>query len=566
MKNKRVVFLSVLVLILITLGCAHQKSLVSTSGYTEKKASNPRAVRKFVDGVILDLQDNYAAALLAYQEALLYDSNSAEICVAIARDYLYLGREESGKKFLEKTLKFDPENLDALELMVKIYLRSRQINIAEEYLKKIVSIDSTNVESYRNLALIYLQKGESRKAADVYNRVLQINNLELPDIQLSLGDLYLELRQYDDAADIFQKYNKIYPYDGHGYFGLGLTYEALKDTVNAVKNYLKALEISPALNQVSMRLSVLYQEIGEWDKAVQLFLIRTENDSTDIDAWLGLGDLYRQKKDTIKALQSYRKTKELFPDDIRSRIAVGRLQLDGNNPEAALREFNEIKDKFSQNPAGWIWSGITLVQLDSLNAAAPRLEKALDLSPQDPLGNYYLGILYMQKDRPAEAIPFLETALYFNPQWISVLTILANAHEIIKQYAVADSLYNKILKQDPDNDLVLNNYGYSLTIRGIQFKKAKKMVKRALEINPENGSYLDTMGWLLYKMGEDREALDFIIRAFSANNKSAEIADHLGDVYNSLGMKEKAEYSWKKALELEPDNKKIKDKLNSVLE
>ena len=547
-------------------GSCSQMSQISLNNRGHKQNPDQRAVNKFTDGVILDIQENYAGALLSYQEALLYDSTSAEINLAVARDYLFLGRAESGKKFLERTLKLDPNNIEALELMAKVLIQENKLDEADEYFTKIISLDSTNVESLHNLALIYLQKRQIDKALEMYNRILRISETPDPELLLRVGDLYFELDQYKKAEQSFLEFNKINPLDGHGYYGLGLIRETLQDTAAAMANYKKALSLSPELEQVTERLAVLYNRQKKIDQGIEFFKEQIKKDSSVVQNWFALGEMYQQNGDTVQAIKIYKKMKELFPEDMQVRVALGRLYLDINDNTSAYMEFEKIQKQEPKNASGWLWQGINLVQMDSLDAAVENLQKALELSPHNPLGNYYLGILYIQKDRPGEAIPHLNNALIFNPDWIPALISLANCYEGIKQYSMADSLYQEVLKIDPENATVLNNYGYSLSIRGIQLDRALSMAEKAVKQSPENGSFLDTMGWILYKKGRFEEALEYLEKAFNKRDDSAEVADHLGDVYKRLGMDEKAKMSWEKALELEPNNEFIKNKLNQLME
>ena len=92
--------------------------------------------------------------------------------------------------------------------------------------------------------------------------------------------------------------------------------------------------------------------------------------------------------------------------------------------------------------------------------------------------------------------------------------------------------------------------------------KALKMARRAVALEPENGAYLDTIGWIFYKLGNYQEALRFIRQAVSGRENTAEVLEHLGDVYDKLGDTGNARQYWQKALEQEPDNENLKNKLH----
>jgi len=110
----------------------------------------------------------------------------------------------------------------------------------------------------------------------------------------------------------------------------------------------------------------------------------------------------------------------------------------------------------------------------------------------------------------------------------------------------------------------LNNYGYSLSVRGVRLEEAMAMSKKALEKDPENGAYLDTMGWIYFKMGDYEKAREYIEKACQFQKNSAEIYEHLGDIYEKLMMKEEAIQMWEKALELDRGNLQLLKKLGRV--
>jgi tetratricopeptide (TPR) repeat protein len=203
--------------------------------------------------------------------------------------------------------------------------------------------------------------------------------------------------------------------------------------------------------------------------------------------------------------------------------------------------------------------------MDSLEACQPYLRKALELVPDDPLGNYYLGSVLSQTNQPYESVRYLEQALRTAPNSVAYLSALAGVHESLKNFARSDSLYQRALELDPENALVLNNYGYSLSERDMKLHDALNMAKKALEKDPDNGAYLDTVGWIYFKLGDYQKALEYIEKAHAVR-KSIEVTKHLGDVYEKLGMMEKAMSTWRKALEMDRHNPEILRRIRRNLE
>lgn len=557
---RKFLFILLIGSVFIFWGCAGQRVLIS-SQEGELEEPDPRAVNRYVDGVIHDLNQNYAAALLAYQEALLYDSTSSALYLAIGKDYLRLGKKESALVALRRCLNLDPKEVEAVELLSRIYIDQGELDLAEKSYKEILAQDPNRVDAYYNLAVIYLQRNQVEKAVEMYERIVSLPQTPNPQILLGLGELYIDLNRFEEAAEVFRQLIELDPTEGVGYYGLGVTKEALGDTSGAVASYSTALRLSPDLNHARERLSRIYLARRNWDEAVRIYSEAVERDSTDLASWLEIGEIHRQMGDTTSALETLDWIQRRFPERWQPYLDKGRILLDQQKFLPAYQEFKKVIELNPETFWGWLFTGISLAHLDSLQESRVSLRKALDFAPNDPLGNYYLGSVLSQLNRSREAIPYLESALRVRPDWVAVLSTLAGVYESLEEYTVSDSLFETALRVDPENALVLNNYGYSLSERDIRLEEALRMAQKAVERNPDNGAYLDTMGWIYFKMGEYEKALEYIEKAHSIRRESAEVAEHLGDVYDKLGLKERARQAWEEALKLDQDNVEILKKL-----
>jgi tetratricopeptide (TPR) repeat protein len=243
---------------------------------------------------------------------------------------------------------------------------------------------------------------------------------------------------------------------------------------------------------------------------------------------------------------------------------MGHIYLDTRQPELAFHEFKRVIELSDKTHLGWLYSGISMMLQDSLDTSIPYLEKALSMVPEDPMANYYLGSVLDQLNRTEEAIPYYKNAIRVRPEWMSALSALAGAYDKLKMYVYSDSLFQQAIQIDSENALMLNNYAYSLSERGLRLEEAMAMAQKALSQAPENGAYLDTVGWIYYQMGDYEKALGYIKKAYDQREDSAVVIEHLGDVYYRLQMEPEAERSWKEALKLDQDNLELREKLNKL--
>ena len=565
LKISHTVFIICAVWAFLSMYCAPGRVAVSPEKDTPREI-DPRAVEHFVDGVFFDQREDFSAALLSYQEAQLYDSTSSAIPLAIGRSYLRLGKIESGIVSLQKTLKLDPKETAAWELLAQVYVSRKEWNSAEDAFRNVVRLDSNRVDPYYNLALIALRKNEVDEAIVLYEHILTFQQVPDPQVLMSLGEIYMDLRRIDKAAEMYSRLIEINPNDGLGYFGLGLTKEAAGDTVQAVDLFEKTLKFNPELVHVRTRLKQIFLAQKEWDKALSVMQEAVKIDTTDLVGWLEIGEIFRQKGDFSAALDHIEMLKNRFPKDWRVYLDAGHFYLDQPEFNRAFKEFSRVIELSPSTVWGWLYAGISLVHLDSIRSSETYLKNALSMQPENPVGNYYLGTVLAQLNRPDEAVPYLEKALISRPDWVAAMSTLAGTYDSLEMFAISDSLFQASLKLDPENSLLLNNYSYSLSLRGIRLKEALRMATKAFQAEPENGSYLDTLGWIYFKLEQYEEALGYIEKAFSIRTQSAEVAEHLGDVYQKLDMKEKARSAWQKALEIDDLNPDLLRKLGRNIE
>jgi len=126
----------------------------------------------------------------------------------------------------------------------------------------------------------------------------------------------------------------------------------------------------------------------------------------------------------------------------------------------------------------------------------------------------------------------------------------------------SDEAYELALRYDPDNDNAMNNYAYNLSVREENLERAKELALKAIEVAPENAAYLDTVGWVYFKLGDYDRAERFIQAAIDTGAASAEVLEHRGDVEEQLGNMEEAQNWWRQALEKDSTRTHLQEKIN----
>ena len=179
-------------------------------------------------------------------------------------------------------------------------------------------------------------------------------------------------------------------------------------------------------------------------------------------------------------------------------------------------------------------------------------KEALELFPNQPVLYLLNGIANSRNKKYDAAIKSLKSGSKMvidnNALLIDFYSNLAEAYNSAENHKESDAIFNKALKLDPNNALILNNYSYYLSVRGVDLKRAETMSKKSNAISPNNVSYLDTYGWIMYKMKQYEDAELWLKKAIDNGGAESDvILEHYGDVLFQLGQKQKAIEFWQKA-------------------
>jgi tetratricopeptide (TPR) repeat protein len=562
MKKSHLLIISLL-MITITV-CAGQNKLQktkSTSPQDQKPSYNAKAVEHFIRGGISEVLNDYKTALLEYNEALLHDSSSATIYNKVAEAYIRLKKFDSAEKILNNAIRRFPDNIESYRLLAAIYYSQNQMGKAEQAYEKIIQLDPDNLESRYSLIALYLAQDKELKVAEEYEKIMEAG-YGMSEMQIRVGDIYLKNKLFKKAEKVFNDFLNENPDDERAYLGMAKFHLTKLDTTTAIDWYKKAILTNPDFETCLEELRDLYIEQKKWDDAILLLNQVIARDTTKIENHLRLGELYYYRGDTTQAIEEFSHVIDRFPDDFRAYFSLGSLYYQSNLTESAeqyLKKAIEINKEFSR---GWILLGFVYLHNQRLEDAENHFSQAIELFPDHPDINFFIGSVLNQRLKADEAIPYLEKSIQLKSNYyIDALGALAMIYDGKKIYHKSDSLYQAALKERPGDGLLMNNYSYSLTVRGVKLDEAMQMAQQAVAADSTNGAYLDTLGWIYFKQGDYQKALEYISRAVKYRDSSAEVMEHLGDVYEKLNDLGNARIYWQKALELDGNRTEVQKKL-----
>lgn len=551
-------YLTALVVVLLVGGCATTKP-IKTNDHPSKEA-NPKSVDYYLSGALYDFQDQYEKALLEYYQALLYDSTSSQILKAIGRDLIRTHRFESAKQYLVRSLKHNPQDKETLYFLAEAYFNLKDYENSASYFEKLWELDPYNSSVERNLIYIYSFLGQEGKLISFYEKMIDFFGYD-DEIIYQLYSLYVKSKEIKKAQSLIDNLIQSNPNQPKNWVLLGNLNEAFEDTSQAVEAYEKALTIDPDNGEALIQLYQLLRSQNRWEELTDFLSTVLERSPDNSEARLVLAE-------GLFILKRFEESQQILEPLLKKEVhqvhvfrLMGLIASEQNHLQQAEDFFKRITNIDPNNKFGWLSLALLYNQEQQFNNAIMALQDGLSHLPSDKdlLGIY--GSTLNQVKRYDEAMKVLEKAYHSNPDDLNIIVSLGVAYEELKMYPESDSLHEAAIRTYPNEALLLNNYSYSLGDRGIHLDRALEMAKKAITIDPENGAYLDTIGWIYFKSGDFERAREYIEKAVSMREDSAVVIEHLGDIYFKLGNLEKASEYWNRALQKDPDNTFLKQKI-----
>lgn len=255
----------------------------------------------------------------------------------------------------------------------------------------------------------------------------------------------------------------------------------------------------------------------------------------------------------------------LYPNMDIAKYSLAEIYDDQKSKEIALKKLNSISsESFFYLPSNL--KKLSILKSSRLNAEHKKhLFKIKDKWPNNKFIMLQMADYFKSKSNFYEAIQIYKKIIENHGENNRLLFLYASSLDKMGDWHKAKELLIKILKTDPEETYTLNYFAYSLALRDEELDLALNHIKKALSLDPNNGFFLDTLGWVEFKRENYMSSVFYLEKSIMILPRSSEVMDHLGDCYLKLGRTKEAVYEWKKALKYENNItviNSIKDKLN----
>jgi tetratricopeptide (TPR) repeat protein len=531
--------------------------------HAQDKPANPKALELFMEGKTLELKDNYLGAIGKYNDALKIEK-AAGIYFALSKLYSNVTQHHKALENGLEAIKINPNNLDYKEQVADTYIILGDYNSAVKYLKEISAKRPDDINMLYNIGRMYEAVKQPSEAIKYYENITE--NYQYDEtVLLRMADIYESYGDYANTAAAIEKLLIINPTDINLKYSAAAAYIKVPDYDKAIAIYEEILATNPNNRDVQTEVIKLYFRQHRNSEAFEKYSKLINRDSVDFMTKMDVAVAFMQAsaddKEAISVSKSILETLQAaYPGEWMPEYYLAYLS-SREDPAGAEKKFNDLLSRVDTSAELYVQVGFFYYEQRKFGPAANVFRSGAEKFPDDFRLHYLTGNSYYSLGQNREALPYLEKALQIAPSDLNTLSNLGLVYDDLGMDAECDRLYEQAFKYHPDNILLLNNYAYHLSERGQKLKEALEMSKKTIDKEPNNSSYLDTYGWILYKLKDYENAAIYIERAVKVN-KNATLLDHLGDVYAAMDEIVKALKYWNEALQLDPDNQSIKSKVD----
>ncbi|MDP2991588.1 MAG: tetratricopeptide repeat protein, partial [Kiritimatiellota bacterium] len=437
------------------------------------------------------------------------------------------------------TLPPDDASLQYQERLGDLYLINRKMDKALASFQNLTTRLPDNIPLQKKLAMCYMALGQKEKAVEALKVVIG-REPDNSQVQFYLGELYETLENTNAAMASFRSAVDTIPSTSAPYLKLAFYYmkaepaKAGQTLQNGLKRFPEDKKLLEMVIQYYLRNQ---QPLDALDSFVRLqnVLLRDNERLPDARYYLIFGVIAQQHQMYNKAMALYEKGLELAPDLLEAYIRLAYLHLSTHATDEALNVIDDAVLSHPEDPAAWYYFGLLYNRAQVYPAAISAFERVETLATRSPKA----GLL-------------LDSMFYFN---------YGATCERSGQFERAEALLQRARKLDTENAEAFNYLAYMWAEKGVHLDQALEYSRHALDCDPDNGAFLDTLGWILYKQKQVAEALTCLQAAYYFVPDDPTILEHLGDAWQALHNESQACVWWERSYRINADNKKLEEKL-----
>ena len=538
-----------------------------------KTEKNQRLAEQFfTEGEKNFILEDYPKALVFFKQSLELAPDNAAVNFKIAEIYNLNEDLDNALIYASEAVRLQDNNKYYYLLLAEIYKKKSDYARATEIFEELIAKIPGTEEYLFEAATLYIYQNKLDDALRCYNKIEETYGIN-EQVTIQKQNILLKQNKLDKVIEEGKKLIEAFPAEPEHVANLASKYitNDLYDEATALLE--DAIEDFPGNPMLLSQLADVYRKTGRLEEAKEIINIIFENPDYNLQGKMQFlaGFLGKELSDEDKeyVLELGQKILEYHPDDPNAYAIYGDLFQQLDKPDKARQMYLKSLRLNPDNLNAWQIVLDYELKNNEYDSVIVHAENALTYFPNQALVYFYGGTAYLSKNEYEKSVQLLEQGKKFASSNLQLLAFfngqLGDAYNGISEYEKSDKAYEAALDYDPDDDHVLNNYSYFLSLRKEKLDMAERMSTKLIERNPEDPTYLDTYAWVLYNLGKYNDAKKYIEKAIRFdNNDSGTLVEHYGDILFKLGDINGAVEQWEKAKKLNDTtnllDKKIADR------
>ncbi|MHB0971374.1 MAG: tetratricopeptide repeat protein [Thermoanaerobaculia bacterium] len=431
-----------------------------------------------------------------------------------------LGRAEESRKYLERVVDVDPTYGAAVFQLVEIYQQAKEWEKAAQVLMPMIEAEPLNLDLKRQRAYFLLRGGKSEEARARFEEILKLDPKD-DRVRFFLAEALSDLEHLEEAEKIYRELLVKSPNEPDYLVSFGLNLLGQRkydDAAAAFKTLLEQNGLQSSIrNRAETQLAAIEHFRGNYDVALERALAVLQKAlQLNTQAMNIALDVYRRKKDYASA----------------SALVEKAIREFGTDPYLGARQVE------------FLVRAEKLKEAESIAAAQVKSGRR---------GALAIAEAYMQLEKYDRGIAILEKLRAETPDDIDILFQLGASLERADRVPEAEKVFLSILDRQARHSPTQNYLGYMWADRNVNLDRAATMLIDAVAQEPRNGAYVDSLGWVYFRMGKLDLAEKYLTQAAEILPRDATVQEHLGDLFARKGHWKLAAEKYRVALDLGPD-------------
>ncbi|MBR6438429.1 MAG: tetratricopeptide repeat protein [Bacteroidales bacterium] len=508
----------------------------------------------FSKGLEEKYNENYPVAIWNFEQALKFFHDDDASMYELSELYQIEKRNTEAFSMIEQAAKLNPDNKWYQIRLAQFHLQNSDYQSFMDIYDNLLNDEPDNLdylEAYIEVLLLVGDYDKVIEKLDIVEEQLGKNEY----IYLQKVQIYSERGKLDKAVEELEKLVEFMPDNTRYLAMLAEAYRKVKRDKDAYQIYLKIKEIDPENQYINVSLMDYYQSMGELDKAFEEFIAAIKNKNLDYETKAQIYDIWFQKQDEKNVSEDAeiagRAFIETHPDKSIGYYIIGTVYYNNDDFAQAKDYYLQSLERDKNNFITLYQISLCFIELKDFQSVIEYTERAISLYPEQPLFYLFNGIGCFNIKDYEKTLKVLEKGrrLSANKELTANFdTYIGDTYHVLGNKEKAYEAYDRVLKYNPDNIYVMNNYAYYLSLDNKDLERALQMSGKTIKAEPKNPTYLDTYAWILYKMERYTEAKKFMDKVFKYDkNPQGVNYEHLGDVLYKMGDTKNAVKNWKKA-------------------